>query len=415
MSKGKHEKEKKKRKKSKFLIFFILFLIIVLLLFGLLFINLFKHPKEIEKHSIDLVEKTSLELFNEEFDKHDSYTYNSSFILKSDKKEYKYNLSEEFSPEGLTVKNENIEEYIKQKDNKYIHYLEFDKDYKYENLNYSDISILNQLKDKKLNEVKDEDEGISTYTEEINLAECYIYELHDFIRLITQNTKTNLYGTAIITYKFKDDKITSVEIDATDAAKKILENNNISKCKMTIKNINFVSGIELNIPDDYDDASKLKDKYKNFDTKKSKKKNKNEKQFIWQDSYGTFSLNGHSFSIGSTTVNDLLNAGVNLNYSLDNGYYAISDDKDYIQFTVVNNSSTEAVVYDCTISGIFYQNNGYNEIPYVGPISTGMSLDEIVDMFGEPSLQKDDWYYWSDTNTIGVKIQGGIVTSIRIQ
>ena len=412
MRTDKYKKEKKK--KSKFLIFFILFLIIVLLLFGLLFINIFKHPKEVEKNSIELDEKTSLELFNDNFNKYDSYTYSSNFVLESKKKDYKYNLSEEFCSEGLHVRNENIEEYIKHKDDKYVHYLEFDKDYKYENLDYKDISVLNQLKDKKLKEVKNEEDGISTYTEEINLSECYIYELHDFIRLITQKTGTNIYGTAKITYKFKDDKITSVDIDATDAAKKILENNGISKCKMTIKDINFVNGISLDIPDDYDDASKLKNTYKNFDTKKSKKKNKNKREFMWQDSYGTFSLNGYSFSLGSTKVNDLLDAGIDLRYSLDNGYYAISDSKDYIQFTVVNNSGVEATVYDCNISGIYYQNRGYNEIPYVGPISTGMSLTEIEDMFGEPTSQNDNWYYWSDSNTIGVKIENGVVTCIRI-
>ena len=412
----KYEKEKKKKKKkSKFLIFFIMLLIIILLLFGLLFINLFKHPKEnTEKKSIDLVEKTSLELFNDNFNKYDSYTYDSSFVLKSNKKEYKYKLNEEFCPKGLTVKNENIEEYIKKKDNGYVHYLEFDKDYKYENLGYEDISILNQIKDKKLKEEKDEEEGTSTYTEEINLAECYIYELHDFIRLITQNTNTNIYGTAKVTYKFKDDQLVSIEIDATDAAKKILENTNISKCKMVIKNVNFVNGIELDIPDDYNDASKLKDKYKNFDTKKSKKKNKNNKQFMWQDSYGSFSLNGHNFSLGSTKVDDLLNAGINLRYSTENGYYAISDEKDYIQFTVVNNSGVEAAINECTIAGILYQNNGYNEIPYVGPVSTGMALTELIDMFGEPTSQEGDWYYWSDTSTLGVKIEGGVVKSIRI-
>jgi len=238
--------------------------------------------------------------------------------------------------------------------------------------------------------------------------------LHDFIRLITQKTNTKLTSTAKITYKFKDGQLESIEIDATDAAKKILENTNISKCKMTIKDINFVNGIELDIPDDYDDASKLKDKYKNFDTKKSKKKNKNKREFMWQDSYGTFSLNGYTFSLGSTKVNDLLDAGINLRYDLDNGYYAISDSKDYIQFTVVNNSGVEATVYDCNISGIYYQNRGYNEIPYVGPISTGMSLDQIIEMFGEPTSQEDDWYYWSDTGTIGVKIENGVVTCIRI-
>ena len=415
MRTDKYKKEKKeKKKKSKFLLFFILLLLIILLLFGLLFINIFKHPKEVEKKSIDLAEKTSLELFNNNFDKYDSYTYNSTFVLKSNKKEYKYKLSEEFSPEGLHVRNENIEEYIKHKDDKYIHYLEFDKDYKYENLGYADISILNQLKDKKLKENINEEEGISTYTDEINLTECYIYELHDFIRLITQKTNTKLTSTAKITYKFKDGQLESIEIDATDAAKKILENTNISKCKMTIKDINFVNGIELDIPDDYDDASKLKDKYKNFDTKKSKKKNKNKREFMWQDSYGTFSLNGYTFSLGSTKVNDLLDAGIDLRYSLDNGYYAISDSKDYIQFTVVNNSGVEATVYDCNISGIYYQNRGYNEIPYVGPISTGMSLDQIIEMFGEPTSQEDDWYYWSDTGTIGVKIENGVVTCIRI-
>lgn len=411
----KTDKKREKKKKSKFLIFFILLLVITLLLFGLLFINLFKHPKESEKKPIELVEKTSLELFNEEFDKYDSYTYNSSFVLKSNKKEYKYKLSEEFSPNGLTVKNENIEEYLKKKDDSYVHYLEFDKDYKYEQLGYADISILNQLKNKKLKEKKDEEEGISTYTEEINLAECYIYELHDFIRLITQNTNTKIYGTAKITYKFKDDKIDSIEIDATEATKKILENTNISNCKMTIKNINFVNGIELDIPDDYNDASKLKDKYKNFDTKKSKKKNKNDKQFMWQDSYNSFSLNGHSFSLGSTTVNDLLDAGINLRYSTENGYYAISDNGDYIQFTVVNNSGVKATINDCTISGVFYQNNGYNEIPYIGAVSTGMPVTELIGMFGEPTSQQDNWYYWSDTRTLGVKVEGGVVKSIKIQ
>jgi len=43
-----------------------------------------------------------------------------------------------------------------------------------------------------------------------------------------------------------------------------------------------------------------------------------------------------------------------------------------------------------------------------------MSLDQIIEMFGEPTSQEDDWYYWSDTGTIGVKIENGVVTCIRI-
>ena len=81
-------------------------------------------------------------------------------------------------------------------------------------------------------------------------------------------------------------------------------------------------------------------------------------------------------------------------YSVSNGFFKDSENGNTI-FSVIPINNTDEVVKasEATIGGMsieeYYYKNYNGKIEIIGGITIGSTLDELIDMFGEPT-EKDD-------------------------
>lgn len=402
----------------------VIIFLIILLAFGalfLLFMQLWNNnDKVLTTPKNQVAAKTSMEMFNSNLDEYSSYSFSTQINLKSDKKKYAYNYNEEYSSKGLYLENKKVEEYIKKNDDDYTHFFILDGKKVKENIHTDDISFLHKLKNIKFEET-DTDEEIIYSADNINLVDNYNYELHDFVRMITKKSTTQLSGNVSVKYFFSKDteKLSKVEVDATEAVKEILDNSSISECKIVYDDIEFINGLDFSVPKKYSDVNKVKEKYKDFNTTgkeySTKPTTKPKNTFEYSDSYNNIVFNGLILRIGSSRLREAENSGIQLSFtSTANGYYAISTSNDHIQFTLSNPYTHETNAEDCIISGLYYMNNGYNQISSIGGIQMGSSINTLISQFGEPDTIDNGWYCWSGSKTLKLYAPSGIISGVQI-
>ena len=360
--------------------------------------------------------KSNLEQFLENIDNTKTYSYNVDISLYSEEVNKQYSLYEETSKDKTYINTGDYgKEFLIPSSSYYNHYVENKKEdnsYYKEKIQTNNVSIIELVKNIEW-EDKGELNDYHVYTSEVDLSENYIYELHDFVRIIKSRRDLGVSGKVKITVYLKEDIIHHIEIDASADAFNMLNINNISEFKLDYKNFNFDAKPSYILPNSFSMATELSDKYKKIESKPTEKKKKKNNNFEWSSSYNTVNIRGVDITIGKSTVSALMDNGVTFELNNDEGdYYILIDSSDYIKLSVVNNSETEQNVADCIITQIIYSDGGNKDVSF-NNITAGDSINTVQAILGEPTKINGAWYQWSDgSRSINIEFNGGYVKSI---